>query len=48
MQAGNLRGTDVPGFARESLSVFTLAEWESEKAHLSFDAWVDAARRAAR
>lgn len=39
-------GHDVPGFARESLSVFTLAEWEKNKFALTFDAWTERARAA--
>ncbi|HUR56330.1 MAG TPA: acetylxylan esterase [Opitutaceae bacterium] len=40
-------GTGVPGYERESLSVFSRAEWEREKSRLTFDAWTAAARRAA-
>lgn len=32
-------GADVPGFTRESLSVFSAAEWEENRNALSFDAW---------
>jgi dienelactone hydrolase len=39
-------GNDVPGFARESLSVFTPAEWEKQKPILSFDTWAERARAA--
>lgn len=39
-------GDRMPGYARESLSVFTPAEWAQRKTTLIFDAWVDAARRA--
>lgn len=41
-------GHDVPGYARESLSVFTPAEWEKNKATLTFDAWTERARSAAK
>lgn len=37
-------GADVPGIARDQLSVFTPAEWEEAKRELVFDAWVAAAR----
>jgi dienelactone hydrolase len=39
-------GSDVPGFTREELSVFTPAEWEQHKHELSFEAWTAAARAA--
>ena len=39
-------GDNMPGFERESLSVFTPAEWEKNKSTLTFDAWVTAARAA--
>lgn len=39
-------GTGVPAPPRESLDVFAVPEWEKEKARLSFDAWVAAARSA--
>ena len=38
-------GGDVPGIAREALSVFSREEWETAKAATMFDAWVAAARR---
>jgi dienelactone hydrolase len=41
-------GADVPGIAREQLSVFTPAEWEKEKAVLMFDTWAEQARAAER
>ena len=41
-------GVDVPGIAREALSVFTPAEWEEAKPALVFDTWVEAARQAGR
>jgi dienelactone hydrolase len=40
-------GTDVPGFTRENLSVFSPAEWAENKSTLSFDAWTEHARAAA-
>ena len=39
-------GTGVPGYERESLSVFSPAEWEQLKPQLTFEAWTAAARRA--
>ena len=39
-------GGDVPGIAREELSVFSRAEWETAKRATMFDAWVVAARAA--
>lgn len=39
-------GEGVPGYERESLSVFTLAEWEKRKSVLTFEAWTAAARAA--
>ena len=41
-------GHDVPGYSRESLSVFSPAEWEKNKAKLTFDAWTERARSAAK
>jgi len=41
-------GADVPGYERESLSVFTPAEWEKQKSVLMFDTWAAAARVAAK
>lgn len=41
-------GRDVPGFVRESLSVFTPAEWERVKDELVFSAWTVRARAAGR
>jgi dienelactone hydrolase len=38
-------GDDVPGFTRESLSVFTAVEWETRRDELSIDAWATRARR---
>lgn len=38
-------GARVPGYERESLSVFAPAEWEQRRSQLTFDAWVAAARR---
>ena len=40
-------GTGVPGYERESLSVFTPAEWEKVKEQFTFDAWAAKARAAA-
>lgn len=37
-------GENVPGFDRESLSVFTPAEWENNKSTLTFDAWTERAQ----
>lgn len=39
-------GEDVPGIAREGLSVFSAAEWEANRAGLSFDEWAKRARAA--
>ena len=39
-------GTGVPGFARETLSVFSPAEWEKNKSTLTFAAWSERARAA--
>jgi dienelactone hydrolase len=39
-------GTGIPGYQHEDLSVFTPAEWEREKATLTFAAWTTAARAA--
>ncbi|MEO6245184.1 MAG: hypothetical protein ABIQ12_07085 [Opitutaceae bacterium] len=39
-------GSDVPGFARETLSVFSPDEWETNKSTFSFDAWTARARAA--
>lgn len=41
-------GADVPGYERESLSVFTPAEWEKQKSVLMFDTWAAAARAVAK
>ena len=41
-------GGDVPGIAREELSVFSKAEWETAKRATMFDTWVAAARTAER
>ncbi|MBI4623921.1 MAG: acetylxylan esterase [Verrucomicrobia bacterium] len=41
-------GEGVPGYERESLSVFTPAEWEQRKSVLTFEAWTAAARAAPR
>ena len=41
-------GDGVPGFERESLSVFTPAEWAAVKDDYSFDAWARRARAAAK
>lgn len=38
--------TELPGFERESLSVFTPEEWEKNQATLSFEAWAARARAA--
>ena len=38
--------TDVPGFARETLSVFSPDEWEENKSTLTFAAWSERARAA--
>ncbi len=40
-------GQAVPGFARESLSVFSPAEWEKNKSTLTFAVWTERARLAA-
>jgi dienelactone hydrolase len=39
-------GTDVPGIAREQLSVFTPEEWAKVKGDLMFDVWAARARSA--
>jgi hypothetical protein len=39
-------GENVPGFARESLSVFSLEEWEKIKSTLTFEAWTERAQAA--
>jgi dienelactone hydrolase len=39
-------GENVPGFARESLSVFSLGEWEKIKSTLTFEAWTERAQAA--
>jgi dienelactone hydrolase len=39
-------GGDVPGFAREDLSVFSPSEWEARKSELTFAAWTAAAKTA--
>ncbi|MDO8544185.1 MAG: acetylxylan esterase [Opitutaceae bacterium] len=39
-------GTDVPGVARETLSVFTAEEWQRHKSELTFDGWTERARAA--
>lgn len=39
-------GDGVPGFERESLSVFTPAEWETAKRDLMFDTWAERSRAA--
>lgn len=36
-------GTNVPGYRREDLSVFSVEEWEKNKQHLVLEAWVAAA-----
>ncbi len=41
-------GGDVPGIAREELSVFSKGEWETAKRATMFDTWVAAARTAER
>lgn len=41
-------GTDVPGYQREDLSVFTPEQWQTHKQELIFETWVAAARSAAR
>ena len=38
------RGGAVPGIAREALSVFSAAEWETAKGATMLDVWVVAAR----
>ena len=38
--------TDVTGFQREDLSVFTAEEWERRKDRFVIEKWVDAARAA--
>jgi hypothetical protein len=37
-------GSDIPGFQREDLSVFTPEQWLTHKHELIFETWVDAAR----
>ena len=37
-------GTGVPGLPRKDLSVFSDEEWEREKDHLIYEAWLKAAR----
>jgi hypothetical protein len=39
-------GGDVPGFAREDLSVFSPTEWEARKSELTFASWTAAAKTA--
>jgi hypothetical protein len=39
-------GDGGPGVTREQLSVFSAAEWEKEKARLTFDVWTEKARAA--
>jgi dienelactone hydrolase len=39
-------GDGGPGVGREQLSVFTAAEWETEKSRLTFDVWTERARAA--
>ena len=38
-------GSFVPGLSRETLSVFTPAEWERERNRLVIDAWARKATR---
>ncbi len=38
-------GSDIPGFQREDLSVFTPEQWQTHKQELIFETWVDAARK---
>lgn len=45
-EGGTLAVSDnVPGYAREDLSVFTPAEWDQHKAELTFTAWTAAAAK---
>lgn len=37
-------GRDVPALSRAQLSVFTAAEWTTEKSRLTYEAWLQAAR----
>jgi dienelactone hydrolase len=37
-------GRDVPGIAREQLSVFSATEWAAHRRELSFEAWAERAR----
>ena len=39
-------GSDVPGYSREDLSVFSPPEWEARKRELILDSWVEAATNA--
>lgn len=39
-------GENVPGLSRAALSVFSDDEWHSEKEHLIYESWVEAAREA--
>jgi hypothetical protein len=39
-------GTNVPGYRREDLDVFTPAAWEARKAQFTFSAWAKAAKAA--
>jgi len=39
-------GSDVPGFKRDDLSVFSEAEWQSRKDQFVIEKWVEAARAA--
>lgn len=39
-------GTNVPGYQREDLSVFSAEEWEKRKQQLTLEAWVAAASNA--
>lgn len=40
-------GSDIPGFQREDLSVFTSEQWQTHKKELIFETWVDATRNSA-
>jgi dienelactone hydrolase len=41
-------GRGVPGFERETLSVFTPEQWENEKGKLMFSAWTEKAKAASK
>lgn len=38
-------GTGIPALSRDQLSVFTPEQWEREKARLTYESWLEAARK---